>query len=63
MKELRYVLSFLVAVVLAPSVVSADSSDFSDVDDGYWASGEINYLAEEGIISGFEDGTFRPMNR
>ncbi|WP_185819864.1 S-layer homology domain-containing protein [Salibacterium salarium] len=61
MKELRYVLSFLVAaVVLAPSVVLADSSDFSDVNEEYWANDEIQYLADEGVISGYENGTFRP---
>ncbi|MGD6843097.1 S-layer homology domain-containing protein [Bacillus infantis] len=29
-------------------------------DHAYWAEREINYLIGEGIISGYQDGTFRP---
>jgi len=35
-------------------------SPFSDVPDGYWASGEINHCVNEGIIIGNGDGTFNP---
>ncbi len=31
---------------------------FSDVPDGNWASGYINYIAEREIINGYPDGTF-----
>lgn len=37
--------------------------DFSDVDENYWCYKEIAYLAEWGIINGYEDGTFRPDNK
>jgi hypothetical protein len=35
---------------------------FKDVpqDHPFWAEKEINYLIDEGIISGYPDGTFRP---
>ncbi|SDI03259.1 S-layer homology domain-containing protein [Alteribacillus persepolensis] len=38
---------------------SADTT-FSDVDDDYWAKDDIDFLVEENIINGFEDGSFRP---
>lgn len=34
---------------------------FSDVS-GHWAENEINFLASRGIISGYDDNTFRPNN-
>ena len=37
--------------------------DFSDVDENYWCYKEIAYLAEWGIINGYEDGTFKPDNK
>jgi hypothetical protein len=36
------------------------SSKFTDVETGKWYTGVINYLAEEGILSGYGDGTFGP---
>lgn len=38
------------------------SSAFSDTDEYKWAQSAINRLSEKGIISGYEDGTFRPQN-
>ncbi len=32
----------------------------SDVSASHWAAGCIAYCAEQGIITGYEDGTFRP---
>ncbi|WP_018922761.1 S-layer homology domain-containing protein [Salsuginibacillus kocurii] len=50
-----------VALVVAPSTGAAESgTDFTDVDATHWAHEEIEFLAEEGIISGFGDGTFQP---
>lgn len=39
-------------------------SRFSDIDteDFAWARSYINAMAEKGLISGYEDGTFRPDN-
>jgi hypothetical protein len=36
------------------------SSKFTDVEPGKWYTGVINYLAEQGILSGYGDGTFGP---
>ena len=35
---------------------------FSDLGLAQWASESILYLADRGIISGYEDGTFKPQN-
>jgi hypothetical protein len=37
-----------------------NSSIFTDVPTGKWYTGPINYLAEQGIISGYGDGRFGP---
>ena len=34
---------------------------FSDID-GHWAQDAINQAANQGIVSGYPDGTFRPDN-
>ena len=36
--------------------------EFSDIPQGFWAYGEIDELTNEGLISGYEDNTFRPQN-
>lgn len=40
--------------------VAFASSHFSDVDRGLYYEQPINYLAEKGVIHGYDDGTFRP---
>ena len=36
------------------------SSTFSDVPKGYWAANYIGYMQQFGIVTGYEDGSFRP---
>jgi hypothetical protein len=51
------------AGAVAPLVTFAPASaqtSFSDVPSSYWARPFIQTLADEGVISGFPDGTFRP---
>ncbi|EOD01852.1 S-layer homology domain-containing protein [Caldisalinibacter kiritimatiensis] len=38
-------------------------SRFNDVKKDHWASGYINIAVEEGLINGYNDGTFRPENK
>ncbi|WP_240376107.1 S-layer homology domain-containing protein [Bacillus piscicola] len=43
------------------SVQQADAAEsFSDVDNTFWASENIQRLADQGIINGYKDGTYRP---
>ncbi|WP_422448697.1 S-layer homology domain-containing protein [Thermoanaerobacterium sp. DL9XJH110] len=52
----------LVALMLISGVPAfAQGTSFSDIQ-GHWASEKIVKWATRGIISGFEDGTFRPNN-
>lgn len=39
-----------------------DVSKFSDVDGGAWFAKNVGYAAENSIVSGYEDGSFRPGN-
>lgn len=41
---------------------SYDVSKFSDVDGGAWFAKNVGYAAENSIVSGYEDGSFRPGN-
>lgn len=37
-------------------------ASFPDVDDDAWFNKYIGYLEDKDVLSGYEDGTFRPMN-
>ena len=41
----------------------AKSADFKDVPDGKWYSQAVSWAAEQGIVNGMGDGTFRPDNQ
>lgn len=49
----------IVPIIVAPPP-SAETVAFTDVPADYWALPFITSLSQRGIISGFEDGTFRP---
>ena len=40
--------------------VDDSRSSFSDVEAGSWCTGAIEWAAENGIVTGYADGTFRP---
>ncbi|WP_102273705.1 S-layer homology domain-containing protein [Cytobacillus massiliigabonensis] len=55
--------AFLMISGLTPAKdTHADRLPFKDIpqDHRFWAEEEIGYLINEGIISGYSDGTFRP---
>ncbi len=47
------------APIIVPSA-TAEAKAFSDVPDSYWAAPFISALNQRGLISGFNDGSFRP---
>jgi hypothetical protein len=63
-KSRRPGLLTIVAVALAASLlgggVAVASDDFSDVGDSHPFHDEIGAIAEAGITTGFDDGTYRP---
>ncbi|MGB3532956.1 MAG: S-layer homology domain-containing protein [Microcoleaceae cyanobacterium] len=39
---------------------AASAGEFSDVPDDFWAKDYIQYFAQQEIITGYEDGSFKP---
>lgn len=52
----------LTLVLLMGTAVSASAAEmgFSDLPAGYWAGEAIRNVAGKNIVSGYQDGTFRP---
>ena len=42
------------------NVTSAEDAGFTDVDENDWFATAVNWAAREGIVTGFEDDSFRP---
>ena len=60
----------LMAAVLAATTMSttafAAQNPFNDLPEGHWAYDAVTMLAEDGVLEGYSDGTFRgtkTMNR
>ena len=52
--------ALLSASMLAPAAASAeDVNPFDDVPKDHWAYQEIEMLAKDGLVEGYQDGTFR----
>ncbi|SFE60469.1 S-layer homology domain-containing protein [Alteribacillus iranensis] len=49
----------LATSLVFPAVAGAESS-YKDIKDDFWAKDAIDYLTEEGIVSGYDNNTFRP---
>ncbi len=70
MKFKKFVSAALSALMLFPSAAYADNISqiagdgntvvFVDVPSDFWAKNEIDSFARQGIVNGYEDGTFRP---
>jgi hypothetical protein len=46
--------------IIAPEKTVSDFSSFSDIKSDAWYNDDIVFIEKEGLISGFDDGTFRP---
>lgn len=59
---MKKVLSLILAVAMLLSMATmVQAVKFEDVDDNYsWAKDAIEELSEERVITGYEDGTFKP---
>jgi hypothetical protein len=43
------------------AIYYAEENSFSDVDSSWWSNTAISTLANIGVITGYTDGTFRPL--
>lgn len=61
---MKKIISMLLASTLAASCMMPIMAEdrFSDLKDGHWAKEYVEDMAEKGLISGFDDGTYRPDN-
>lgn len=56
MKKYIIVLVF----ILFSQPLTGQANSFSDVQKNYWAYPSIQFVVEQGLVSGYEDRTFRP---
>ncbi len=56
---LKRIIAVILSMCMMSTVVSAAS--FSDIA-GHWAESEIQYGVDNGMINGYNDGTFKPNN-
>ena len=55
-------LAVLVTAGLGPLSAGALAASFSDVDPGDWFSPAVTALADAEVVTGYDDGTFRPYD-
>lgn len=65
----KKIISTILTAILLMSQIGAFAKDYSDypqkfwdVPKGHWAFEYISELVDKGVISGYEDGSFRPDN-
>ncbi|MGE5704514.1 MAG: S-layer homology domain-containing protein [Clostridia bacterium] len=59
----RWFAVLLAMMLLITAVPFAHAASFSDVPRSHWAYEAISEMADQGIIKGYNDGTFRPDNQ
>ena len=67
MKNIMKIRLVALGLLLAMTVASigpalANPTAFSDVPTSHWAYEQINRCVQDGIVSGYSDGTFKPTN-
>ena len=62
--RIRRTISLLMALAICTTLFSVSASaatkDFTDVPSSHWAHAQIAAAVEDGITSGYADGTFKP---
>ena len=59
-KTICAILALVMLAAAAAAAIPASASAFSDVDDGRWSAGSINYAVGAGYMKGVGDGRFDP---
>ncbi len=60
MKRIKKILSLAIAAITAAAAITAQAAQFTDLGPDHWAYNSVTKMAERGVFSGYEDGTFRP---
>jgi len=47
---------------LSGEIYSSTTAKFSDVESGSWYADAVTWASEKGIVNGYGNGTFRPLN-
>ncbi len=55
---MKKILSLFLAMLMFTSVAFA--ATFTDFDENHWAFSYVNELVQNGVVNGYEDGTYRP---
>ncbi len=58
---MKRLLTIILVISLFLPALSACAASFSDVEDGAWYAADVEAMAEDGYLTGYEDGTFRPQ--
>ena len=61
--ELATIITFILGLQDAADLAKYNESQFSDVASGAWYTGYINIAANENVVSGYPDGTFKPSEK
>ena len=59
----QYVLNLFITILISMFFISSSNVyavNFSDLPEDHWAYNAISKMTEEGILSGYPDGTFAP---
>ncbi len=59
-RRIKKILSLTIAAITATAAVTAQAAQFTDIGPDHWAYNSVTKMAERGVFSGYEDGTFRP---
>ncbi len=59
MKIIAFIVSLILVTFIYVQPVNAEPI-FRDIEEDHWAFDEVNDLVKKGIVSGYEDGTFKP---
>ena len=59
-KRILSIVICLVMLVQMVQVVNAGNQSFTDLPSSHWAYSAVQDMVSKGVLTGFEDGTFRP---
>ncbi|MBD3338911.1 MAG: hypothetical protein GF353_07375 [Candidatus Lokiarchaeota archaeon] len=62
MKKMTIAILVLMGMTASIAFASFASDKFSDIFEGDWYEEAIDYLSWRGLVSGYQDGTFKPVN-